>query len=393
MTAQPQIRRIEKTVQTNIVYEFLENSQKRVRSLRGGTRSGKTYNVLKWYVMRYMQERGNTLTIARQTMPALKASAMRDFFEILDDLDLYDESNHNKTANEYELNGNLVEFIGLSEEARIRGRKRTDVFINEINETTLDAFRQLSFRTSRFIVGDYNPSEPYSWVYDNVESRPDCDLFVTTYKDNPFLEPMLVQEIEMLKEADPEYWTVYGLGEIGRGGTRIFPHWQECLGANWPYNKGQTVYGLDFGYNNPSALVEVIFYDGALYWRELMYERGLTNSDLVARLKTIPELKGQLIIADSAEPDKIEDLKRAGFRAQPAFKVVKETVDAVKAKPLYIHPSSENIKREIKKYSWKTDTKTGLLLDEVVKFDDHAMDAGRYGSYFFHKGKAKFFSQ
>ena len=393
MSTQPQIQRIEKPVKTNKVYRFLENSEKRVRSLRGGTRSGKTYNILTWFVMRYMQEKGNTLTIARQTMPALKASAMRDFFEILDNLDLYDERYHNKTQNEYELNGNLVEFIGLSEEARIRGRKRTDVFINEINETTLDAFRQLSFRTSRFIVGDYNPSDPYSWVYDDVESRPDCELFVTTYKDNPFLEPTLVQEIEMLEQADPEYWTVYGLGEIGRGGTRIFPHWQECEGARWPYNKGQTVYGLDFGFNNPSSLVEITFYDDSLYWRELMYERNLTNQDLVTKLKTIPELRGQLIIADCAEPDKIEDLKRAKFNAQPAFKNVKETIDFVKSKRLFIHPLSENIKREIKKYSWKTDKTTGNLLDEVVKFDDHAMDAGRYGSYHFHKGKAKFFSQ
>jgi phage terminase large subunit len=393
MTAQPQIKRIEVPVKTNKVFRLLENSDKRVRSLRGGTRSGKTYNILKWLVMLYMREKGNTLTIARQTMPALKASAMRDFFEILDDLGLYDEKYHNKTNNEYELNGNLIEFIGLSEEARIRGRKRTDVFINEVNETTLDAWRQLSFRTSRFIIQDYNPSDPYSWVYDDVESRPDCDLFVTTYKDNPFLEPTLVQEIEMLQEADPEYWTVYGLGEIGRGGTRIFPHWQECEGARWPYNKGQTVFGVDFGFNNPSAVVEVTDYDNGLYWRELMYERGLTNSDLVTRLKGIPELKGQILVCDNAEPDKIEDLKRAGLRAIPAFKAIKETIDFVKSRRLYVHPLSENIKREIKKYSWKTDTKTGLLMDEVVKFDDHAMDAGRYGSYHFHKGKARFGSQ
>ena len=139
--------------------------------------------------------------------------------------------------------------------------------------------------------------------------------------------------------------------------------------------------------------MEITFYDDSLYWRELMYERNLTNQDLVTKLKTIPELRGQLIIADCAEPDKIEDLKRAKFNAQPAFKNVKETIDFVKSKRLFIHPLSENIKREIKKYSWKTDKTTGNLLDEVVKFDDHAMDAGRYGSYHFHKGKAKFFSQ
>jgi len=320
-----------KRIRTSKVFSLLNDSEKRITSLRGGTRSGKTCNVLIWFVMKYLNETGKTLTIARHTMPALKASAMRDFYEILDTLGLYDEKNHNKTNNEYLLNGNLIEFIGLSESARIRGRKRDDAFINEINETTLDAFRQLAFRTKRKIVCDYNPSEPYSWVYDDVETRKDCEVHVTTYKDNPFLEPELVHEIELLKDTDAAYWTVYGLGEIGTGGSKIWTHWQLCDGGLWPYNKGQTVYGMDFGFNNPSTLIEVTYYDGGLYWREMMYERGLTNSDIVAKLKTIPELRGQLIVCDSAEPDKIEDLKRGGFRAVPAYKAIKETIDFVKS--------------------------------------------------------------
>lgn len=380
-------------IKTSKVFSLLNDSEKRITSLRGGTRSGKTYNVLIWFIIKYLSETGKTLTIARHTMPALKASAMRDFFEILDVLGLYDEANHNKTSNEYHLNGNLVEFIGLSESARIRGRKRDDAFINEINETTIDAFRQLAFRTKRKIVCDYNPSEPYSWVYDDVETREDCELFVTTYKDNPFLEPELVREIELLKETDAAYWTVYGLGQIGVGGSKIWTHWQECEGAVWPYNKGQTVYGLDFGFHNPTALVEVTFYDDTLYWREMLYERGLTNADIVGRLKTIPELRGQMIVCDSAEPDKIEDLKRGGFRAVPAYKAVKETIDFVKTKRLRIHPMSANLLREIKKYSWKTDQKTGDLLEEPVPYDNHACDGGRYASYHFHKPKAQFFSQ
>jgi phage terminase large subunit len=323
---------------------------------------------------------------------------MRDFFEILDTLGLYEEKHHNRTSNEYTLNGNLIEFIGLSESARIRGRKRDDVFINEVNETTLDAFRQLAFRTKRWIVMDYNPSEPYSWVYDDVETREDCEMHVTTYKDNPFLDPELIREIELLEDSDDEYWTVYGLGQIGFGGTRIWSHWREQTGANWPYNKGQTVYGLDFGFNNPSALVEVTFYDNTLYWRELLYQSKLTNADLIDALKGIPELRGQKIIADAAEPQRIEEISRAGFKIQPAFKIVKDTIDFVKSKPLRIHSESSNLLREIKRYSWKTDKtgkitgKVGSLLDEVIKFDDHCLDAGRYASFFFNQTKGRFYS-
>lgn len=385
-------------IKTNKVFQLLTNSDKRITSLRGGTRSGKTYNVLIWFVMRYLQETGKVLTIARQTMPALKASAMRDFFEILDTLGLYNEANHNKTQNEYELNGNLIEFIGLSESARIRGRKRDDVFINEINETTLDAFRQLAFRTRRKIVGDYNPSDAYSWVYDDVESREDAEVFVTTYRDNPFLEPELVREIEMLQDADQEYWNIYGLGQIGSGGSRIWTHWREGQGERWPYNKGQTVYGLDFGFNFASALCEVIFYDNALYWREMLYKPSLTNAALMAQIAAMPEVRGQRIICDPAEKQRLQEMKEyshkygLGWKVEAAFKSVKETVDFVKSKPLWIHPESGNLLREIKRYSWKTD-KNGMLLDEVVKFDDHCLDAGRYASFHFNQPKAKFYSQ
>lgn len=381
-------------IKTNKVFEILTNSDKRITSLRGGTRSGKTYNVLIWFIMqRLLQERGKVFTIARQTMPALKASAMRDFFEILDHLELYDEANHNKTNQEYELNGNLVEFIGLSESARIRGRKRDYAFINEINETTLDAFRQLAFRTRDKIVGDYNPSDPYSWVYDDVETRPDCDLYVTTYKDNPFLEPTLIREIEMLEESDADYWNVYGLGLIGQGGLRVWSHWREIQGTEWPYDKGETVYGLDFGYTNPTALVEVTHYDHTLYWREMLYRSGMTNADLIVKLKQIPEIRGRHIIADSAEPQRIEEIRRAGFKIQPAFKLHKNTIDFVKSKPLRIHAESANLMREIKKYSYKTDKDGNIIDGEVVKMDDHICDAGRYASFYFNQPKAKFYSQ
>lgn len=380
-------------IKTNKVFTFLDNSTSRIKSLRGGTRSGKTYNILIWFIVRkLLQERGKTLTIARETMPALKASAMRDFFEILDLMNLYDEKNHNKTNQEYELNGNLVEFIGLSESARIRGRKRDYAFINEMNETTLDAFRQLAFRTSEIIVGDYNPSEAFSWVYDDVETRPDCDLFVTTYLDNPFLAPELVHEIEMLKDTDAEYWTIYGLGQIGSGGLRVWTHWQEIDGINYPYDKGETVFGLDFGYRVPTAIVEVTHYDGTLHWREMLYKPNLTNADLIGELKRIPELRGRTIIADAAEPQRIEEIKRAGFRIEPAFKVHKNTIDFVKSKPLRIHQESVNLLREIKRYSNKVDKQGNIVDGEVVKFDDHLCDAGRYASFYFNQPKAKFYS-
>lgn len=370
-------------IQTSRVFTFLNRSPARISSLRGGTRSGKTYNALCFWIYRLGNEKGKTLTIARQTMPALRASAMRDFFEILDRAGVYQPDAHNKTSNEYTLNGNLVEFIGLNESMRVRGRKRDYLFLNEANECDVEAFRQLSFRTTEKIVLDYNPSEAFSWIYDDVETRDDCDLLVTTYRDNPFLERALVSEIERLRDADEDYWKVYGLGEIASGNTRIFTHWRPCSDAEYPTGKGEAVYGLDFGYNNPTALVEVRLHDNTLYWREMLYQTKLTTADLIERLKTFPELQGARMVADSAEPKTIEEIGRAGFRIEAAFKDVEKTVDAVKAKPLRIHDGGANLTREVKRYSWKTD-KNGKVLDEVVKFDDHAMDAGRYATWYLH---------
>jgi len=370
------------TIQTSKVFDFLRLSTARISSLRGGTRSGKTYNALCYWVYRLGNERGKTLTVARQTMPALRASAMRDFFEILDRAGVYDPAAHNKTSNEYHLNDNLVEFIGLNESMRVRGRKRDYLFLNEANECEVEAFRQLAFRTADKIVLDYNPSEAFSWIYDDVETRDDCDLLVTNYVDNPFLEQSLVGEIERLRDADEEYWKVYGLGQIARGNTRVFTHWRPVSESEYPYNKGEAVYGLDFGYNNPTALVEVRLYDAALYWREMLYETRLTTADLIAQLRTFQELSRVRIVADSAEPKTIEEISRAGFRIEPAEKgpdSIITTINFVKSKPLYILTSGVNIMREIKRYSFKTD-KQGKVTDEVVPFDNHAMDAGRYGS-------------
>ena len=139
------------------------------------------------------------------------------------------------------------------------------------------------------------------------------------------------------------------------------------------------MYGLDFGYNKPTALVEVTLYDNVLYWKELLYESKLTNSDLIAKLKTF-RFEGP-IIADCAEPNRIEEISREGFNIQPANKAVKDGIDFVKSHPLRIDTSGTNLTREIKRYAWKLDKVSQKPTDEPVKFDDHLMDAGRYASY------------
>lgn len=363
-------------LQTNKVFDILRQSDKRITVMQGGSRSGKTYNIILWFVIKLLQEQGKTLSIVRQSLPSIKGSVLRDFIEILLKMGLYSEANHNKTEQTYNLNNNLVEFVSVDQPHKIRGRKRQYLFMNECTEMSYEAWVQLTMRTEGKIVVDYNPSDEYHWVYDKVITRDDADFFITTYKDNPFLAPELIAEIERLKDADENYWLIYGLGQKGNINDAVYTHWKPCKDIP----EGETVYGLDFGYNNPSAMVKIVFNDGNVYVQEMLYETKLTTNDLVEKIRSLNISQYDEIFCDAAEPKTIEELVRCGLNAKPANKDVKEGIRKVKSLPLFVTDDSINLIKELKNYKWKTD-KNGKRLDEPVKFMDHAIDSLRYGIY------------
>ena len=213
-------------VNVNVVFEHLLDSQKKIVVEQGGTRSGKTYNILLFIIFHYCQANtGKTITICRKTFPALRSSVMRDFIDILKIHNKYDEVNHNKSNSEYDLNGNLVEFISVDQPQKIRGRKREFLFINEANELDYEDWQQLVFRTTEKIVIDFNPSDFYHWIYDKVIPRDDVEFYKTTYIDNKFLDSSIIEEIERLKQTDEHYWRIYGLGERGYSKATIFKYY------------------------------------------------------------------------------------------------------------------------------------------------------------------------
>lgn len=357
-----------------------KRSAKRIVINQGGTRSGKTYSIIK-VLCEYCWKNvgcGSVVTIVRKTLPALKGSAYRDFLEIIVNEGWYSESDHNKSEMTYQLFGNLIEFISVDQPQKIRGRRRNICFINEANELTWEDFFQLNIRTSDKVILDYNPSDEFHWIYDKLITRDDADFFITTYKDNPFLQRELIEEIERLEQADENHWLVYGLGQRGASKEMIYTHWQ--TEKRLP-GKGEVWYGLDFGYNNPSALVKVEFFEGRIYAEELLYQSKLTTNDLAEKLKELGIVRYEEIFCDNAEPKTIEELHRAGFNAKPCEKKeVKEGIRKIKSLPLYIVEHSSNMIKEIKSYKWKVD-KEEHVLDEPVKFNDHAMDALRYAVF------------
>ena len=171
-------------LQTNKVYEILQDSEKRITVMQGGSRSGKTYNILIWFIVKLLQENGKTLTVVRQSLPSIKGTVLRDFIDILSKLGIYSEDNHNKTDQVYSLNGNIIEFVSADQPQKIRGRARNYLFCNEANELSYEAWMQLIMRTEGKIVIDYNPSDVSSWIYDTVIPRDDADFHITTFMDN-----------------------------------------------------------------------------------------------------------------------------------------------------------------------------------------------------------------
>lgn len=303
---------------------------------------------------------------------------MRDFIEILTDLDLYSEANHNKTENTYTLNGNMVEFFSVDNEQKLRGRKRDVLFVNEANEITLEQWRQLLFRTTGKIIIDYNPSMVESWIYEHVLTREDCALLVTTYKHNPHLPEALIKEIEALKDADPEYWKVFGLGERGQLKDLVFNHWTTC--ERIPTDATLIGYGMDFGFtNDPTALVGVWKQDGELWVEELLYQTGLTNSDIANVLKA-KGIKNETIIADSAEPKSIEEIRRQGFQVQGALKgpdSINNSIDILKRYKINVSKSSLNLIKELRAYKWEVN-RDGKHTGKPVDYLNHGIDALRY---------------
>lgn len=376
---------IEKELELNATNVFDRNYQatKRIIVNQGGTGSSKTYSLAQLFVIKALEDTGKVYSIVRKSMPSLRATAMRDFFTILRENNLYNENSHEKSNNIYHLNGNEIEFFGLDEPQKVRSRRRNYLWINEANELTYEAFRQLTMRTDKQIFMDFNPSDEFHWIYDNVLTRPDCELIISTYKDNPFLPKEIVEEIEKYKDIDLNYWNIYGLGQVGVSSIRIFTVYH--LIDELP--NGEKIMGLDFGYNHPTALSEVVLKDDDIYTKEIIYERNLTNEDLINKMNDMEISKKIYIYADSEDPARIAAIKKAGYNIIGCLKdakSVKNGIDYIKSKKLSITKDSIHGIKELQTYSWKT--KDEQVLDEPVKINDDFVDSVRYAVYSYYGG-------
>ena len=340
----------------------------------GGSRSSKTYSLCQLMIIYCLQNNNKVVSVIRKTFPALRATVLRDFIEILKDIGLYRQEAHNKSEHIYTFaNGSMVEFFSVDDEQKIRGRKRDIAWCNEANELFFDDFTQLNMRTEDKLIFDYNPSDSSSWLYELPKHE--TTLIKSTYKDNPFLPDSIKLQIEDLKRTDEAMYQIYALGEKATSKSNIYANWSFV-----PYKPTRFVnfvYGLDFGYNHPSALMRVYYCDNDIYIEPVIYESYLTTTMLIEKLATLNIEQTVTILADYSRPEIIKEMNTAGYDVKNANKVVKKGIDNVKTFGV-ICQDDKAIRREYENYKWK---KIGdFITDEPVKLFDDAMDAIRYAT-------------
>jgi phage terminase large subunit len=351
----------------------------------GGSRSSKSYSVVQLLIHIASSKPNTRISCVSHSLPHIKRGVYRDFKMIMEQWNLWDESSFRYTDFIYTFkNGSYIELFGLEDPDKAKGPARDILFVNEANLISKALFDQLLIRTTGQAFLDWNPADFISWVYE-VADNPNNKRIHSTYRNNlPNLSESQIRNIEQYKDLPDDFmWKVYGMGERGAAKEIIYTQWKQYDEAP----DGDVFYGLDFGYVHPAALIKVTHYEGQNYFEEIVYQSGLTLSDLSRLIKEkLPERA--TIYADAAEPKSIEELYRQGFNIKPAQKDVWAGIVKMKSYPINLHYNSKNLRREFMSYKWKKD-KNDNVIEEPVKANDDLMDACRY-AVFTHLTKLKF---
>lgn len=352
----------------------------KVRAVQGGTSASKTISILLYLIHLAQTDIHPSLTsVVSESTPHLKRGAMRDFKNIMQVQGYWDDNQWNATDSIYTFpTGSLIEFFSADSADKLRGARRDRLFINEANNVTFEAFDQLEVRTKQFVYLDWNPSSEF-WFYTDLKGhRTDVEHIILTYKDNEALSAEIIASIEQRK-GRKNWWRVYGLGLLGEIESRIYTSW--ILLDDIPEEARLVKTGLDFGYtNDPTAIVDIYRYNGGFLLDEVAYTTGLSNKEIATILKANDDRK--LIVADSAEPKSIDEIKGYGLPIVPAIKgpdSVRNGIQQVQDLTIYVTKSSLNILKEYRAYLWLKDKNDKYVSPNVPEEgDDHALDAIRY---------------
>lgn len=384
------LRKIEKTLYEPTFYKVIQ----------GGQGAGKTYAIMTLLVGYCESYPASKVTVVGMTYDHLSDGAISDLKSIMRETNRWNDDCWNKSEHTYYFtNGSELQFRPVDKlEGKGRGPRRDVVYVNEADMLSWDGFQQVAGRSKDFAIIDFNPVAKF-WAHEKlVENPPDTGVsfVVLTYLDNEALPAQERANIESHKpkpgEEPSNWWVVYGLGQIGSLEGNIYSGWEETTFDHIRQAGKLVRYGLDFGFSNDeTALVAV--YDmgeGKLGLVEKLYRKGMLGSDyggVFRRLEIDPNV---LIVADSARPEIIAEIKREGFRIIPCDKgpgSIVKGIDYVSQRQIVY--SGNNLKREYLSYAWRK-RKDGTQLDEPIDANNHALDAVRYAISDMHRQRFDF---
>lgn len=354
--------------------------KKRIRAVAGGTSASKTISILVWLIDYCQSTKNELCSVVSESYPHLEKGAMLDFENIMKDRGYWKDDLWHATKHVYTFEtGSKLEFYSPDTYGKAHGPRRDVLFINEANNLDYRIVDQLIIRTRKIIWMDWNPTVEFWFYTEMLPNRPDDIDFITlTYKDNEALDEVTVQEIESHK-GNKNWWTVYGLGQLGTIEGRIYKDWAVVEGV--PHEARLERRGLDFGYSvDPTAIVDVYYYNGGYILDEQVYRKGLLNSAIAGLLNNYKDPE-TLVVADSAEPKSIDEIKLYGINILPAVKgqgSISTGIGFVQAQQISVTSRSLNLLKEYRAYMWQTDKTIGKFIKEPEEGLDHALDAVRY---------------
>ncbi len=368
---------------TTAINKLLKLSARK-RVIQGGTWAGKTHGIIAVLIDYAARHPNEIITVVAETIPAIRDGALRDFVEIMQDTGRWQPVRFNRNVLTYHFaNGTKFQFKSFENEGKAKASgKRQVLFINECNHISFRIADALMTRTDKTIWLDFNPDNEF-WAHTEVMPMPDSEFLLLKYTDNESLPATVLTDLnqKIEKGKTNKYWAnwcrVYIDGEIGNLQGVVYPHW--TMIDQLPDEARLERIGLDFGYtNDPTAGVGIYKYNDSYVLDQVIYQTGLLNSD-IARL-LLDSHPSAFVVADSAEPKSIRELKRSGVRIKGVEKgsdSIRTGIQLVQGLDLLVTARSIDIISELRKYSWKED-RDGITMNQPVDAFNHAMDAIRY---------------
>lgn len=357
----------------------IEAMPNRIKIVQGGARAGKTVAILIILCDLSFEVEDKIIHIVSDTMPNLRHGAMNDWEKMLKGTGREQYFKINRSIAKWTniITGTSIEFLSCDADDAL-GAARDYLFINEASRISWQTYRQLALRTEGDIWVDFNPVNEF-WVHTQLVKRPNTSFIKLNFEDNEAIPPTVLEELLANKgDGTSNWWKVYGLGEIGSLEGNIYEGWLPKELEDFPEHR-LLRYGLDFGFSNDeTGLVAVYEVEGGLFIDQLIFETGLLGSQYAQRFEEVGVDPNVLIVADSARPEIIAEIRKAGFTIIGANKdagSVIRGIDRVKQQQIFYR--GKDLEKEFFTYAWRT-RKTGEVLDIPQDGNDHLMDALRY---------------